>query len=308
MGYDNTGTAGSTGGFPNAAGGAGGLSGYDAAQDWYSADGGSGGAGYGGGGGGGGASAYGPTADASCGGGGGGGSSYVSGTVAGTTPTVTDGVNAGDGSVVFTYSASAPPAVTSISPASGPAAGGTVVTVTGTSLSAATGVTFGGTPATSFSCTATSCTATAPAEAAGTVDVTVTTAGGTSATSGADHYAYLAPYPFTGFFSPVDNLPTVNMVNAGQSIPIKFSLGSGLGLGIIAAGYPTAQTVSCTTGAPVNTATETDTAGGSGLQYDSGSDTYTYVWKTSKASAGTCQVLTLELTDGTTHTAEFQYK
>jgi hypothetical protein len=140
------------------------------------------------------------------------------------------------------------------------------------------------------------------------MDVTVTTAAGTSATSGADRYTYLASYPFTGFFSPVDNPPTVNMVNAGQSIPIKFSLGSNLGLGIIAAGYPTARTVSCTTGAPVNTATQTDTAGGSGLQYDSSSDTYTYVWKTSKASAGTCQVLTLALTDGTFHTAEFQYK
>ena len=116
-----------------------------------------------------------------------------------------------------------------------------------------------------------------------------------------------ALFPFTGFFSPVDNPPTVNMVKAGQSIPIKFSLGSDLGLGIIAAGYPTAQTVSCTTGAPVNTATETDTAGGSGLQ-DNGNGSYTYVWKTSKASAGTCQVLTLGLTDGTVHTAEFQYK
>jgi hypothetical protein len=32
------------------------------------------------------------------------------------------------------------------------------------------------------------------------------------------------------------------------------------------------------------------------------------VWKTSKASAGTCQVFTLGLTDGTFHTADFQYK
>ena len=138
------------------------------------------------------------------------------------------------------------------------------------------------------------------------MDVTVTTAGGTSATSAADHYTYLAPYPFTGFFSPVDNPPTVNMVNAGQSIPIKFSLGSDLGLGIIAGSRPPNH-LPCTTGAPVNAATETDTAGGSGLQYDSGSDTYAYVWKASKASAGTCQVLTLALTDGTVHTAEFQY-
>ena len=115
-------------------------------------------------------------------------------------------------------------------------------------------------------------------------------------------------YPFTGFFSPVDNPPTINVVEADQAIPIQFSLGSNLGLNIIAAGYPTAQQVSCATGVPVNTGTETDTAGNSGLQYDAGTDTYTYVWKTSKASAGTCQVFTLGLTDGTFHTADFQYK
>lgn len=52
----------------------------------------------------------------------------------------------------------------------------------------------------------------------------------------------------------------------------------------------------------------TDTADGSGLQYDPGSSTYTYVWKTSKAWTGTCQQFTLQLTDGTTHTADFQVK
>ena len=139
--------------------------GYDAAQDWYSADGGSGGAGYGGGGGGGGAWAYGRTADASCGGGGGGGSSYVSGTVTGTTPTVTDGVNAGDRMGSVHLLCEHPAGGRGPQPGQRPSrTSGTVVTVTGTSLSAATGVTFGGTPATSFSCTATSCTATAPAE------------------------------------------------------------------------------------------------------------------------------------------------
>jgi hypothetical protein len=50
----------------------------------------------------------------------------------------------------------------------------------------------------------------------------------------------------------------------------------------------------------------TDTAGGSGLQYDPGTGTYTYVWKTSKSWAGTCQQFDLRLTDGTDHTANFQ--
>ena len=43
-----------------------------------------------------------------------------------------------------------PPAVTGLSPSSGPVAGGTAVTITGTSFTSATEVRFGDTPATSF--------------------------------------------------------------------------------------------------------------------------------------------------------------
>ncbi len=45
-------------------------------------------------------------------------------------------------------------------------------------------------------------------------------------------------WPFTGFSSPVDNLPTVNKANAGQAIPIKFSLGGDRGLDIFKPGCP----------------------------------------------------------------------
>ncbi len=48
-------------------------------------------------------------------------------------------------------------------------------------------------------------------------------------------------------------------------------------------------------------------AGGSGLQ-DNGSGSYTYVWKTAKSWSGTCQLFTLTLNDGTTHTATFQFR
>jgi hypothetical protein len=200
------------------------------------------------------------------------------------------------------------PAVTGVSPGSGPVSGGTSVTITGSGLTGATGVSFGGTAASSFTVNGdTSITATAPAAtAAGPVDVTVTTPSGTSATSSADQYTYT--YPFAGYQAPVDNPPTVNQVNAGQAIPMQFSLGGSYGLNIIAPGYPTATQISCATGAPVNTGTLTDTAGGSGLQYDSATGTYTYVWKTSKSWARTCQQFDLRLNDGTDHTADFQFK
>ena len=53
----------------------------------------------------------------------------------------------GTGTGAFTYVAG-PPTVTSVSPNSGPAAGGTSVTITGTNFTGATAVTFGGTAAT----------------------------------------------------------------------------------------------------------------------------------------------------------------
>ncbi|WP_342726010.1 Ig-like domain repeat protein [Bradyrhizobium sp. B097] len=91
----------------------------------------------------------------------------------------------------YTYVASAP-TVTSISPTTGPTSGGTTVIITGTGLTAATAVTFGATPATSFTVnSSTQITATSPA-GTGTVDITVTTAAGTSATSAADRFTFAA--------------------------------------------------------------------------------------------------------------------
>ncbi len=88
------------------------------------------------------------------------------------------------------------PTVTGISPSSGPASGGTAVTITGTGLSASPGgttVAFAGAGAVAVSCSSTTkCTATSPAGGAGTVDVVVATAGGTSKTSAADRFTYLA--------------------------------------------------------------------------------------------------------------------
>jgi Bacterial Ig-like domain (group 3)/IPT/TIG domain/Tyrosine-protein kinase ephrin type A/B receptor-like len=84
------------------------------------------------------------------------------------------------------------PVVTGVSPASGPLAGGTSVTITGSGFTGASAVAFGATAATSFTVNSdTSITATAPAGASvGAVDVTVTTPNGTSATSQNDQYTY----------------------------------------------------------------------------------------------------------------------
>ncbi len=85
------------------------------------------------------------------------------------------------------------PTVTRVVPAKGSTAGGTVVTVTGTDLTGATAVKFGSAVALFTVDSATRITASSPVHALGTVDVTVTTAGGTSATSSVDHFGYIAP-------------------------------------------------------------------------------------------------------------------
>src|SRR5258708_17969034 len=83
-----------------------------------------------------------------------------------------------------------PPTVANVNPNTGPMQGGTSVTITGTNFSGATAVRFGNNAAGSFIVNSTTqITATSPA-GIGTVDVTVTTAGGTSATSTADQFTY----------------------------------------------------------------------------------------------------------------------
>ncbi|HEX9387606.1 MAG TPA: PxKF domain-containing protein, partial [Anaerolineales bacterium] len=115
-------------------------------------------------------------------------------------------------------------------------------------------------------------------------------------------------YPFSGFFSPVDNLPVLNTIKAGQAIPVRFSLGGDQGLDIFAVGYPKVQQIACDGSAPGDAIEETVTSGISGLQYDPATDTYTYVWKTQKSWAGTCRQLIVRLGDGTDHVANFQFK
>ena len=95
----------------------------------------------------------------------------------------------------FTAGAAARPAVTKVSPSSGAAAGGTAVTISGTNLADATAVKFGGSSATIRTNTTTQITVESPAHAAGQVDVTVTTAVGTSAASEADRFIYEASSP-----------------------------------------------------------------------------------------------------------------
>src|SRR5262249_44649452 len=90
----------------------------------------------------------------------------------------------------FTYAAPMP-VVTGISPTSGPATGGTSVTITGTGFTGVPSVGFGGTGVNVQSgATDTQLVVVSPG-GTGTVDLTVTTPAGTSATSPSDQFTYV---------------------------------------------------------------------------------------------------------------------
>jgi hypothetical protein len=90
------------------------------------------------------------------------------------------------------------PCVTSLKPNSGPAGGGTKVTIVGVNFTGATQVKFGAASATGVvvNGAGTSITATAPA-GSGSVDVRVTTPAGTSPTGAADRFKYIPPPTIT---------------------------------------------------------------------------------------------------------------
>ena len=114
-------------------------------------------------------------------------------------------------------------------------------------------------------------------------------------------------YAFSGFFRPVANAPAVNAAKAGRAVPVKFSLDGDQGLGVLAADSPTSQRFDCDADEPIGAIEETSAAN-HGLTYDPLTDRYTYIWKTVKAWRGQCRTLTIRLDDGTTHTADFQFK
>ena len=112
------------------------------------------------------------------------------------TVTTAGGTSATGPADEFTYVVPPPPTVTRVQPSEGIASGGTTVKITGTNFQGATAVDFGETAGTSLNVvSATEILVRSPGHAAGTVDVTVITPGGTSATSAADHFTFAVPTP-----------------------------------------------------------------------------------------------------------------
>jgi hypothetical protein len=152
------------------------------------------------------------------------------------------------------------PVVSRVIPAYGPTAGGTTVTISGINLGTAATATvdFGSNdPATIVSDNGTQLVVVDPA-GSGTVDVTVTTANGTSATSSADQFAYVSPITLSPSTLPVataNQSYSATLAAGGGSGSHTFALASGSSLpaglklsssGTLAGSTPTAGSYSFT--------------------------------------------------------------
>ena len=113
------------------------------------------------------------------------------------------GAEASGGGLFETATVSSLPSVTGVLPASGPAAGGTAVTVTGTNFTPTSSVSFGGVPASTSYVSTTELQAVAPSLGTTnhTVDVTVTDGTLTSRSSYSDLFMY-QPAPTTALLVP----------------------------------------------------------------------------------------------------------
>ena len=168
------------------------------------------------------------------------------------------------------------PTVTGIGPSSGPSTGGTTVTITGANLTGASAVSFGATAATGYTVnSATSITATAPA-GTGTVDIRVTTIGGTTATSSSDQFTYVSAPTLTGIS------PSSGPSTGGTTVTITGANLTGASAVTFGATAATSFTVNSATSisatAPAGTGTvdiRVTTTGGTTAT--SSSDQFTYV-------------------------------
>lgn len=115
------------------------------------------------------------------------------------------------------------------------------------------------------------------------------------------------PYLITGFFQPVDNLPTPNVAKAGRAIPLKWRLTDVRGAPVttLTSVSVTVSSLVCAIGSTAD-ALEEYSAGSSGLQ-NLGDGYYQYNWKTPTSYARSCKTVKVDVGDGVVLTAEFQF-
>ncbi|HET6341471.1 MAG TPA: PxKF domain-containing protein [Gemmatimonadota bacterium] len=125
--------------------------------------------------------------------------------------------------------------------------------------------------------------------------------------TGNKNCGYSVLYAFSGFYQPVDNIPTMNVAKAGQAVPLKWRLQDFFGAPVLNLSLADVEvkTLNCSNGEGTDQVEQY--TGASGLQ-NLGDGYYQYNWKSPKGYAGACKSLNLNLGEGTTHNAFFQFK
>jgi Tol biopolymer transport system component len=139
----------------------------------------------------------------------------------------------------------------------------------------------------------------------GTVTVTID---GVATTVASGQTKSVTALDFVGFTSPVDNPAVMNVVKAGQAVPLKWRLlqAGGVPYTTLASATLTATSMACNLGSTADLLEEV-AAGGSGLQ-NLGNGFYQLNWKTPKEYASSCKGLHLNLGEGVTRDAYFKFE
>ncbi|MBT0771396.1 IPT/TIG domain-containing protein [Kineosporia sp. J2-2] len=193
--------------------------------------------------------------------------------------TVTVTTDGGSASTTFTYNT--PPTITSLSPITGTAAGGTEVTLTGTGFAGATGVTIGGNSVTGAGFTLVDPTTirfTTPAHATGPVSVVVTGPNGNSTGTTLFVYTPIPVAPTIGTLTPavgpVAGGTQVTITGTGFLLTSGVTFGGSAGTGVTVINDNTLVVTTPAHAAGAVNVVVTNPVGGSGT---TGSAAFTYV-------------------------------
>ncbi len=118
----------------------------------------------------------------------------------------------------------------------------------------------------------------------------------------------LEAWDFQGFFRRVADMPVKNVVNAGAAVPLVWRVldSSGTPVTDLSSAVITVSDLDCETSEGSGAVEQTTTVGSK--PQNLGDGYYQLNWKTAKSYAGTCKTLHLDIGDGVTHDAFFEFK
>jgi hypothetical protein len=196
--------------------------------------------------------------------------------------------------VSFTSTAPVPPVVGSTYTVSAKASSGLPVTISGSSL---------------YYCSASANVVTFTGVYIGVCTVTASQKGDSTWAAASAAQSMKPIWPFTGFFTTVQNLPQWNTMMAGRYAKLVFSIGGNRATTapIVPSGTASTQVITCNAGPFPFSVTLTTPVATPGVQYDYATGQYTLTWKTDAAWKGTCRSVIVTLNDGTQHKLNIKF-